>query len=221
MQGLMYMYALQLRCAGWTIIPFTRVCADHYNKPSMAAFASPALLCEGYALDTGGSSYTAVQCPFPATLNRSTADQWEANTAGSRCDSNNDTECAASGTPLTTSIADSVLQTLALAITDQTLIGSAESFASCDTTLDTMRALEGYQCGGPDLRVRLLVAWIALTAGGGAAALLSVALLLLRKTRRLTSLLPPMRVRSWCAPGRNFQCCSSAQAPGAAAAFAS
>lgn len=157
-------------------------CADQYSQPSMANFTNDPLLCEPYAWQPAQSDFLTVKCPYPNTLTRFSLDQWPESIAGVLCPSNNDIQCAADKTPLTTTTYNAVMHTLDAAKLNARLIAAAGKIASCQHTSTVLGTILSKHCGKHDLSHSLLSSWISVCVLGGAGALLLTNLLLVHRT---------------------------------------
>ena len=152
----------------------------------MASFTGDPLLCETFSLDATTNAFTTVLCPFPTELSRFTAEEWAENTQGILCDSNNDIECAADGNPLTTSVFNTVSQTLDVAVTALNIATQTEELSVCQRTRTIVDSLLSSECGDRNIERRLLVGWIFFTATGVTGAILFVLMLLMHRTTTLS-----------------------------------
>lgn len=145
----------------------TITCADQYNLPVNANFTDEPLLCESYALEPD-QTYTTVLCPYPTSQHRLTAATWEANSVGIRCSGNNNGLCAAEATPIPQDTFASVLQLLVHIEAAKALQLTSEAVSGCTFAANTMSNIDSWHCRKDDLRLFLLMSWIALMVAGGA-----------------------------------------------------
>jgi hypothetical protein len=154
--------------------------ADQYNLPAMASFTDAPLLCEEYAAERN-ATFTAVNCPYPSSQHLFTESTWEANVESLRCNSNNNTLCAAGGTPLTQTLHATVGQLLFHMRVASALQQEATNVASCAFATDAAQAVLSNECEGNALRAPLMGAWISISIAAACSLLLAPMLLMVHR----------------------------------------